>query len=299
MGSLDDFDYDSLSEAERDALAEEVEGFVDETDADDDEDDADLDSGKAETEDDADATAADTEATDGPAADELNGEVEEQPFQVATGNLEAIDADIAEIRAAKRTLMEQYESGESELTHTDYQTELDKLDDRMLALNAERAEARAIERVNQSYQDAWWQRSIVQFKKQAAAEGVDYDRNPELARAWDQAVKFLANDPALADKSAVWFLKEGHEMVRARYRLGTETGKNDAAKPGANAIEQAVNQRLAKKPKPPVTLAALPEAGAEQEGQGKFSHLDKLKGEALERALARMSKEDADEYLQG
>jgi hypothetical protein len=64
-------------------------------------------------------------------------------------------------------------------------------------------------------------------------------------------------------------------------------------------VDEALAARRAKAGRPGISLAQLPEAGNEPEGEGEFSHLDRLSGMALEKALARMPLEQQERYLMG
>lgn len=236
-----------------------------------------------------------TQAGDPPADPEAETHPGVQSFSVPTADLGEIDKAIAQLQQAREDLEQAYESGDSELTYAEHRAKLREVNDNLLALNAEKAKAAAIQEMNAAYRQEWWQREIRSFKREAAKEGVDYDADPKLEAAWDKAVRFLGSDPDNAEQDAAWFLKEAHEMVKARFKLGAP-----AVPPAAqrlSKVDEALAQRRANAKPPAKTLANLPQAGIETEGQTEFSYLENLSGLQLERALAKMSPEQQDRYL--
>ena len=293
--AIDSNELAGLSAAERAALEEDDElGTLDEpaqTDDGDDDDNAPT-PGPSPAEGEDDEPGA-VEGADGENAGELPPG--SQAFNVPTGDLQAISEQLTSLRSAVDELESAYDSGDSELTFAEYKAKLRELNDAILDLNAERAEVQAVQRMNQAYQQQWWTNEIRSFKREAAREGVDYDADPKLAAEWDKAVRYLGNDPDNADKDASWFLREGHEMVKARFRIGGQAPQSSASK--LSKVDEALANRRQRAGDPPRTLANLPQAGVEQEGQGEFSHLEKLSGLDLEKALARMSPDQQERYL--
>lgn len=288
-------DLDHLTDAERAALADDDldqdldagaadDGDADDNDADDRDDasgdqDATADAGDASQEDDADAGETDAAA-----------DAAAPSFRVPTGDLSAITQAITELVASKDALESAYEAGDSELTYAEHRAKLREIDAALLDLNAERAEVQAIQRMNAAYQQEWWNREIKSFKREALKEGVDYDQDKKLEAEWDKAVRYLGADPENADKDAAWFLKEAHEMVKARFRLG-RAPEVPTAQSRMSKVDEALVARRTRAGHPPRSLSQLPQAGIEAEGQSEFSHLDGLNGLALEQAVARMTPE--------
>ena len=291
--AIDDSELAGLSEAERAALAEDDDlGLLDEPAQADNDEEGD--------------TLTPSPSPDGEGNEDKAGEAEgaedagelppgSQSFNVPTGDLEAISEQLTSLRTAVDELESAYDSGESELTFAEYKAKLRELNDAILDLNAERAEVQAIQKMNAAYQQQWWTNEIRSFKREAAKEGVDYDADPKLAAEWDKAVRYLGNDPDNADKDASWFLREGHEMVKARFRIGGQAAQPAASR--LSKVDEALAQRRQRAGEPPRTLANLPQAGVEAEGQGEFSHLENLSGLALEKALARMTPDQQERYL--
>jgi len=291
-------DLEHLTDAEREALEDEDleldPGESNETDVGEE--------GEKDSSQDADEASDAGEDQDDESSDDLNGEATEesaQSFNVPTGDLGEIEASIAQLQTARDELESAYESGDSELTYAEHRAKLREIDGALLDLNAERAEVKAIQKMNAAYQQEWWNREIKSFKREALrADGVDYDKDAKLEAEWDKAVRYLGNDPDNADKDAGWFLKEAHEIVKARFRLGrTEAAPSAQQNNRRSAVDEALAARRAKAGEAPKTLSRLPEAGMESEGSGEFSHLDNLSGLDLEKALSRMSADQQDRYL--
>jgi hypothetical protein len=123
-------------------------------------------------------------------------------------------------------------------------------------------------------------------------EGIDYraKENEALHGELDRTVKWLASDPANADKPEQWFLDEAHQMVKTRHGLGKSTAAAPA-KPGTKAGKAPDVSGL------PPTLRNMP-AAADSEDGGEFSHLSTLSGMQLERALSKLSPEEQQRYLE-
>ena len=291
-------DLDHLTDAEREALEDEDLELNDT--GDDVDDDARADDAAADDE------ASGNDDANPDESDESNNEAQAesiatdtQSFNVPTGDLGEIETAINQLQTAREELEAAYESGDSELTYAEHRAKLREIEGALLDLNAERAEVKAIQKVNAAYQQEWWNREIKSFKREALkADGVDYDQDKKLEAEWDKAVRYLGSDPDNADKDAAWFLKEAHEIVKARFRLGrNESTAVPPAQKRLSKVDEALAARRARQGELPKTLSGLPEAGRETEGQGEFSHLDNLSGLDLEKALSRMSQDQQDRYL--
>jgi len=276
-------DLDFLSDAEREALEDED---LDATPVVEDEDDADE---EAEGDD-----AGAGESDDGAEPDEPEALAARETLLTPGGDLGKIDGDIEALKGERDRLEALYEAGDSDLSYGEHRAKVREIEDAIADLKAVRAEIKAVQRVSDHYQQEWWNREIRNFKRAAAKEGVDYDGDKKLEAEWDKCVRFLGNDPENANKSADWFLKEAHEMVKARFKLG-----QTPAQPAKHRsrVDEALAARRAKAGRGPISLSQLPEAGSEAEGESEFSHLDRLSGMALERALAKMTPDQQDRYL--
>ena len=144
--------------------------------------------------------------------------------------------------------------------------------------------------------------------------------------SWDEAVKsFLAdhdqyeeNTPAYSllngyvkelqakhqDNYNPAFLKMAHDKVEAYVKSLTAPAKtaDDAKDEGDDKIKTEGDNKAGAKPgerpAPPPNLGQLPSAGGEEVEGGKFAHLDRLDGEQFEAALAKLTPEEQDEYME-
>lgn len=308
---------DGLSDAELEALEDEdldstndLKALVDE----DEDDDEDLDpdspasnnAGSPEREGSEDPTGGEGtgegegEGTAPPAAEGTAHDDSQTPsFSVSVPDIGKIEDSLKGLVSERDQLEKDYEAGDSDLTYAEHRAKMRDLDDKISDLREERAEAKALHRMNEAYEQEWWSREIRSFKRDAMkSDGVDYNTDQRLANEWDKCVRFLGNDPENANRSARWFLEEAHEMVKARFKLGkTEAPPASTAADRRAMVDEAVAARRNKAGTPPKTLANIPEAGAESEQESEFSHLDNLSGLALERALAKMTPDQQDRYL--
>lgn len=291
-------EYHGLSEAERAALEDEDldnEGTLDPADegADDDEGESadkpnetptgDDDTGNQDDAGDAGDDTAEASASESP-----------QSFAVPAADINQIDQALKELTDKREALESQYEAGDSETTYAEHRAQVREIDQAIQDLNLEKAEARVIQKMNQAYQLEWWTREVNAFKREALKDGIDYDKDEKLGAEWDRAVQFLGQDPGNANQDAKWFLQEAHEMVKARFRIPST--KTDAA-PKPSRVDEALASRRRKQGELPPSLAKIPEAGANDEREGEFSHLESLSGAALERALAKLTPDQAERFL--
>lgn len=130
-------------------------------------------------------------------------------------------------------------------------------------------------------------RSMAGFK----AEGLDYRAKPALMAAFDTNLKALAADPANAEKDARWFLSEANR--RTREDLGLGQAKTPAPAPTPKpASARGVDKDLI-----PPTLSNVPQSAAPTIEGDEFAHLANLSGVELERAVAKMTPEQQERWL--
>lgn len=205
--------------------------------------------------------------------DESAAEVSHSAFdptflsRIPVADPEALEAQIRQAEALRGQLEDAYETGESDLSHAEYRAKMRDIDARLMTLSEERAEARMIGRFQQQALRDDWQRQIDVVRQEARALGLDLKPGSEQEAQWDRCVKFLGSDPDNTDKDGWWFLQEALRMVAARHGAGD----------GAEAGHRSAVAR---------------------EHDGRSPNLDRLSGLALERALARLSPEEADAWLE-
>ena len=180
---------------------------------------------------------------------------------------EQVTEHMERLKAQRAAIEEAYDSGESELTWAEYRAELRRIADAELTASSDLAEARLIHRSANEAAAKQWQKQIADHRREAKRLGLDMDRNPELAQQWDRTVRYLGNDPDNADKSMDWFLSEALQMVALR----------------AGVLKPAHDPFLPAR-----------DMGRTVDVPGG---IDGLKGMDLERALARMSPEQAEAWL--
>lgn len=177
-----------------------------------------------------------------------------------------IDQALHDLRQQREALELDYESGESELTYAEHRAKLREIDAALLDLNAERAEASMISRMVGQAAQADWRKQIETTRREARKLGLDLKPGSALEGEWDRAVKFLGSDPDNARQPADWFLKTALQMVASRHgRLATV--RDDGHQPHRSRSAPA--------------------------------GLDRLNGLELERALARLTPEEAEAWLNG
>lgn len=184
---------------------------------------------------------------------------------------EAITEHLRNLSAQIDALEADYESGDSDLTFAEHRAALRELERQRLDASSELAEARLVHRMAADAAGKQWQRKIEDTRREAKRMGLDLDKNPELAAQWDRAVKFLGGDPENANQSMEWFLREGLKMVAVRH--GKLKPERDPFTPRHHDTRPSMG------------------------GRDDYRSLDDLSGLELEKALARMSPEQAERWL--
>lgn len=204
----------------------------------------------------------------------------------------------ANIGQIKTQLQQQQDALERQFRDGDIEFDEYKAKDRKLSADLEQikaAELKAHIYADQEQQRAVqeWQFTVRQFMKQAKGDGVDYQADQKLNKDLDLMVKALANDPDNEARDQEWFLQEAHKRVLAVRGITPKGAKADPAAV-ANAARRPPVASL------PKTVGDLPGAGdLDDVAGGEFASIDKLTGEAYERALAKMSDEQRARYLAG
>lgn len=310
-----------LTQVERDALADDVD---DETilreiagdEGDDEGDDAPADAAPAPQASTASEATTDasttpdkttTEATSAEADAESVQSVEAPFTPLLQGpQIDDYETQRGELLDARKQLRADHRSGE--LGADEYDERLDKLNDQLAQLDQLKLQADLTARYNQDMQRQSWLATVNAFKREVArVEKIDYDANPGLMNMWDAEVKRLGSDPANTDKSWDYFLRTAHtavlDQVRATAKaLGLKEGdvpliNNDGKTPAVPDSSKKAMADASKARQPDLSkaksLAQAPNASsdAEKGESAEFAHLESLNGMALERAVAKLSKE--------
>jgi hypothetical protein len=132
-----------------------------------------------------------------------------------------------------------------------------------------------------------------------------YDDNPAfkgaaLNGALRGILDTLYQDEAHNGKPNRWFLEEAGRQVNDAFGIKAAVETKEAKEPIPKEETEAAKTaaRTAKKSAKPVkTLAGAPEVESTTTGDDPFSALDTMGGMELEAKLSKMSKADADNYL--
>lgn len=144
--------------------------------------------------------------------------------------------------------------------------------------------------------------AVLKQGKEAGIEGLD-DPDSEAAKTFDRAVRMYGQDAAArglsdspgnlaASKDAL-----NEALAHVIRRHGKPQAQKTAEEPPAAGKPAAKPRSPVDRSKLPPTLAAIPVAADAAVGGGEFSHLGGLEGPALERALAKLSDEQMERYL--
>lgn len=194
--------------------------------------------------------------------------------------VENFEAKMVEIKEAKAELREQLNNGDIDLDQ--YEAKKDEIADVETALRIKQAAAENAARQNEHLDAERWKWEQEQFfgdKRNAMY------KDKIVMAALNAAVIDLANDPKHANQKGTFFLNEADKIVRERFNMGNPQSKDGG--------KQERRPDLSKIPK---TLSNLPAAASDNDDGGEFAHLDKLSGMDLERALAKLSPEQAERY---
>lgn len=307
---------DLLSEEERAALADDDEADLAKkiaSEADDQDDDADADGADAADKKTAGDTDGDDDQDDGNDADDDGADAKTAEVDAAD---KAKDAD-----ADKQAAAEQPKLAPLDLSGVDqaYQEQLEQLDAGKAAKFKEMMDGEITAEEYSKFESKYlrdrdalgeerignvaWFKEVHHFKGVVLGE-INYDADKEKFDAFDDWVKRLASNPKYADRDGRWYLEEAHRKVKLEFGIDDKAIAADkGAKSDKDAGKPANKDQTRKKApdltKIPKTLGNLPSASddGDDEESGEFAHLNKLEGMDLERALAKMSKEQADRYL--
>lgn len=300
--SVSDDDLAGLNEHERAAIAEldslgdgditEIDRFGDEDipsaaaqQADDGDDDPDAPEAPQ-------AAATETKAASQPDASVPDASLTQDAPQASPRPVYVADASVADIqakmdaaRASKAEALAKLMDGTLEVEdYTKIEAEADKA-----IREGERAiiKAEVSREMLEQQQANEWDQAANAFIEVAKTQGIDYRANNILANALDAEIKRLANLPENNDKPAGFFLREAHKAVSSAFNL---TAKPPVAP--TKGKPRAVDLSAI-----PPSLSTLPVAADSPIQGDRFAHIRGLEGLALERAMAKMSEADLEDFL--
>jgi hypothetical protein len=244
---------------------------------------------KAEAEDDDEAEDK-PEAKPEPAAEDEPDEqpaAEQQPAPAYKFDAPAdATTQLAALKAEERAAFAELMAGE--MTTEKYNEIRDRTEAESDALKAAQIQARVSAEMQAQAAEREWRAACSTFaSKTKTAEGIDYEGNKILGRAFDAEVKELALKPENAQRPAEWFLTEAHKAVKEAFGIKPAAAPAPAAnrptRPPASAI--------------PPSISKLPAAAESLATENKWAYLDKMSGVQREKAIAAMSAQELDEYM--
>lgn len=200
--------------------------------------------------------------------------------QFNAGDLTQFDAQIAELTTQKNEKFAKLMEGE--ITPEDYS----KAEAELMAARENLTIARTLAKANADAAEQYQLKVLKKVAEVAKSDDIDYAKDVKAAARFDAEIAFLSADPEWRSKDFSEKAAEAHKTVL------TLLGKKPSAAPSPAPAPASVDRS-----KLPPTLSNIPVAAAPSIG-GEFDHLDGLKGAAHEKALARMTPEQQERYLQ-
>jgi hypothetical protein len=203
------------------------------------------------------------------------------------------DDQVKAVSEESRALAQQFKDGE--IDFDEFESKRAELDSKRDELRELKVKAEIATEMSQQSAQQEWTFTVKSFVRATAkSDGIDYARDEAKRGDLDMFVKALAQDPKTADKEMGWFLEEAHRRVKALHGLG----KQEAAAPAGEKKPEKPNR------KPPLdaapkTLAQVPGGDGPGDVGDEFADLDSLEGEALERAIAKMSPAQREKFAMG
>lgn len=273
-----------------DMTDEELAAMADETVVDDDEQDADAEVGEQEQE----------PATDDPVVSEPEAVVEAEPEPV-TAEPEApttqaptqqptqqpqvqdkFGVELDKLNADMADLKQKFDNGD--ISIDEYMDSRFAIERKVVKIEAHQ------ERMQQDAQMSW-DRANQEFL--ANEDNKALRENDVLYGAFAMQVNKLIGDPASEAMSDAELLRAARDKVFAAFRIpqGSQPSKDESA-------IRAAKKEAADRGKAPTTLQGVPAAAqADDVDQSPFAYLDRLSGEQLEAAVAKLSEADQLRWL--
>ena len=196
---------------------------------------------------------------------------------------------IAALKAEERAAFKQLMDGDSGMDPDAYATIRDRTDTAIDDLKTKALTAaifqQANEQASQQAAKSEWSRSEAKLMGEFKADGIDYKAEPEKLAIFNRFLKTLGVDPANEDRDAPWFLTEAHRSAKAYLGITVK------------AAAPAVAARGVDKSTIPPTLSRVPPAADATIAADEFAGLNALRGEARQRAIARLTPEQEERWL--
>jgi len=289
----------NMTDAERAAIQEEptaeelaaIAAIANGTDKDDDEDDDAADPAAKTVEDPAPKNIPQKGDAD-PAATDAAAVADDKPFAPTyQAKLpDDFEAQQTELKDQSEALAAKFKAGDIDFDQ--YRIESDTLAKAERALDQVQLKANLSQEMTAQTAEQQWSFTVSRFMASTAkAEvgAIDYRADADKNKDLDLFVKSLAQNPANEDKPAEWFLSEAHKRVLALHGIGL------AQAPATKDPKASRKPPLSAVPK---TLAQVPGGDGPGDVDGnEFSDVDRLKGDALVDAIAKMSPAVRERYM--
>jgi hypothetical protein len=133
------------------------------------------------------------------------------------------------------------------------------------------------------------------MKTAKTANEIDYVADAKAQRQFDQALELLANDPDNVKKTFPQLLSEAHRTVLALRGITPKAAATPA--PGPAPAPAPKPSRSVDKALLPPTLSRVPPAADPSIAGNEFAHLANLSGSDHEKAVAKLTPEQLERYL--
>lgn len=199
-------------------------------------------------------------STETPPKEDSDKKADDDESVLTATELDELEADIDK----------QFENGE--LSNADYREQMKVLQAQRATLIRQEAKAEA----EQKTLAAQWETAQQEFF--AAEDNKIFSENEDLYTALDARIRKMgADNPTWSGKK---LLEEAAKVVKASF--GMKSTKPTRHNPSMDTP----------------SLSNVPAAGVEDPRSGEFAHLDRLQGEALEKALNKLSPDKLQRYLE-
>lgn len=292
---VDEGEADDSDKPEDDDKATGDDAGTDDTDDKDGDDDADADAdGDDDGDDDKDTKdtkkpESDNDDDAGDSGDDPKTDEKPKPQRKPTPLIQAeeitdYDDQVKDIKDQKRELAQKFDDGE--LSTVEYQEQLDALQEKQFELRLKHDRAELSKQTSQAQELEQWNNDCMDFLEQHS----EITASQLKTSSFNEVVKWVTSQEAAQGMTNQEQLAKSYEIWCEQ--LGIEP---QGAKPEPKAVHKA--EPKAQNKNLPPNLSKMPAAEAETTDDGKFAYLDSLDGVEYERALAKLSPAEQEQYL--
>lgn len=207
-----------------------------------------------------------------------------QPLLIAQAPEGAAER-LAAITEEKKALSAQFDDGD--LTATEMNNAIDKLNDEALDIKMAVAEAKMAEKLEMQRITNERTVEINTFLRDVS---IPNDPSNLRFKTLNQAVIDVASDPANAALGATAIMQKAYDLCVTEGVLPPKSLKSDPVDKKAIVVPPKVLNA-------PPTLATLPASELSATEENRFAHLNRMGPDAREKAFAKMSEADQNAYL--